>query len=255
MKFAAGALLSATLLLSGPQANAAEARIAAAANLKFVMTDLIEQFAKQTGQKIEAVYGSSGNLFSQISNGAPFDAFFSADEEFPRKLQAAGLAEQNSLMEYAVGRIAIWTPPGSPLHVKGGKWSVLLDSRVLKIAVANSQHAPYGRAALQALRNSGVYERIKEKLVYGEDISQAAQFVQSGNAQAGIIALSLILSPGMRDGNYWEIPEETHAPITQAAVVMKLAKNKKVAREFLEFVKTPEARATLQKYGFMAPKS
>lgn len=231
-----------------------ETRIAAAADLKFAMAELSESFEKLTGAKVNVTYGSSGNFFSQIQNGAPFDLFFSADIDYPKKLEAAGLAEPGTLYEYAVGRIAIWTPPDSKLDIPNQRWQALLDTRVEKVAIANPEHAPYGRAAVAALQNAGIYEFVKAKLVYGENISQAAQFVQSGNAQAGIVAMSLALSPAMREGKRWEIPENMHPALQQGAIVMKNTRNKEAARAFLEFVKSKEARDALAKHGFELPE-
>jgi molybdate transport system substrate-binding protein len=234
-------------------ASAQEVRVAAAADLKFAMQDVAAQFEKQSGTKLDVTYGSSGNFFSQLQNGAPFDLFFSADIDYPRKLDAAGLAEPGTLYEYAVGRIAIWTPSDAKVDVTRLGWKTLLDPSVQKISIANPEHAPYGRAAVSALQKAGIYEQVKPKLVYGENISQAAQFVQSGNAQAGIVALSLAISPGMKEGKRWEIPADMHPPIEQAAILLKAAKNKEAARAFLEFVKSEPGRATLAKYGFTFP--
>lgn len=144
----------------------------------------------------------------------------------------------------------IWVPAEAKLDVAKLGWNALLDASVQKIAIANSEHAPYGRAAVAALQKVGIYEQVKMKLVYGENISQAAQFVQSGNAQAGIVALSLAVSPGMREGKKWEIPAEMHPAIEQGTIVLKNAKNKDGARAFLEFVKSKKGRESLTKYGF-----
>jgi|SRR5580692_1754522 molybdate transport system substrate-binding protein len=242
-----------TLLLAVPTATVAraqEVRVAAAADLKFAMRDVAAQFEKQTGTKMDVTYGSSGNFFSQMQNGAPFDLFFSADIEYPTKLDAAGLAEPGTLYKYAVGRIAIWTPANARVDVAHLGWKALLDASVRKIAIANPEHAPYGRAAVAALQKAGIYDQVKAKLVYGENISQAAQFAQSGNAQAGIVAMSLAVSPGMRDGERWEIPADMHPPIEQAAIILKNAANKNGARALLEFVKSEPGRLTLSKYGF-----
>src|SRR5580700_4601185 len=230
-----------------------EVRVAAAADLQFAMSDLVHQFERATGDVLHATYGSSGNFFSQLQNGAPFDLFFSADIEYPRKLQTSGLVEPGSLFTYAVGRIVIWAPPGSKLGVAKQNWDALLDAKVSKIAIANPEHAPYGRAAVAAMQAAGIYEKVQAKLVFGENISQAAQFVQSGNAQAGIIALSLATSPAMKGGKLWEIPAATYPPIEQAVVMLKDAKDKDAARAFLEFVKSEPGRATLAKYGFALP--
>src|SRR5579862_2128932 len=234
-------------------ATAQEVRVAAAADLKFAMQDVATQFEKQSGTKLDVTYGSSGNFFSQLQNGAPFDLFFSADIDYPRKLEAAGLAEPGTLYEYAVGRIAIWTPGDAKVDVTRLGWKTLLDPSVQKISIANPEHAPYGRAAVSALQKAGIYEQVKGKLVYGENISQAAQFVQSGNAQAGIVAMSLAVSPAMKNGKQWEIPGDMHPAIEQAAIVMKGAKNKEAAKAFLEFVKSKDGRAILEKYGFVIP--
>src|SRR6202171_2155252 len=183
------------VLLVARHSVAQELKIAAAADLKFAMADLAAQFEKRAGGKLDVTYGSSGNFLSQIAHGAPFDLFFSADAEYPKKLETAGLTEPGTLNEYALGRIVIWTSSDSRIRVAKAGWEALLDESIEKIAIANPEHAPYGRAAVAALRNAGIYEQVKAKLVYGENIAQAAQFVASGNAQAGILALSLAVSP------------------------------------------------------------
>jgi molybdate transport system substrate-binding protein len=241
-----------TVILATTPARASEVSIAAAADLKFAMADLAAQFETQTGNKVNVTYGSSGNFFSQLQNGAPFDLFFSADMDYAQKLESAGLVEPGSLYRYAVGNLALWSPVDSKLDLAAG-WKVLLDDRVKKIAIANPEHAPYGRAAVAALKKAGIYQQVKSKLVFGENISQAAQFAQSGNAQVGIVALSLAISSAMRDGQRWNIPPDMHPPIDQAVVLMKNAKNKDAAGAFLDFMKTDQARATLTKYGFTLP--
>ena len=244
-------LMIAVIALSlASAARAQKIHVAAAADLKFAMRDVAAQFEKRTGTKVDVTYGSSGNFFSQLQNGAPFDLFFSADIDYPRKLEAAGLAEPGTLYNYAIGRIAIWTPADAKVDAASLGWKTLLDSSVQKIAIANPEHAPYGRAAVAALQNAGIYDQVKSKLVYGENISQAAQFVQSGNAQAGIVAMSLAVSSGMKDGKRWEIPADMHPPIEQAVIILKNATNKDAARAFLDFVKSESGRTTLAKYGF-----
>jgi molybdate transport system substrate-binding protein len=234
-------------------ARGQEIAVAAAADLKFAMTDVAAQYEKQTGDKVNVTYGSSGNFFSQLQNGAPFDLFFSADIEYARKLEEAGLTEPGTLYLYAIGRITIWTPPDSKVDVRALGWKALLDERVQKIAIANPEHAPYGRAAVAAMQKAGIYDQVKLKLVFGDNISQAAQFVQSRNAQAGIVALSLAMSTAMKDGKRWDIPEDMHPPIEQAVILMKKARNKDAARRFLDFVKSDAGRVTLAKYGFSFP--
>jgi len=244
-------LLSALLALR--TAGAQEIRVAAAADLQFALDEIAAQYQKQAGRKIDVSYGSSGNFFAQIQNGAPFDVLLSADIEYPRKLEAAGLAEPGTLYEYAVGRIVIWMPADVRVDLAKLGWKALLEPAIGKIAIANPEHAPYGRAAVAALRNAGIYEQVRAKLVFGENIAQAAQFVSSRNAQAGILALSLAISPPMKDGNRWEIPANLHPPIEQGAVIMKNAKNKQGARDFLTFLKSATGRKILDSCGFTLP--
>lgn len=247
---ASGALLCSF----GPlRAQAQQVRVAAAADLKFAMEELGKAFENKTGTKIEASYGSSGNFFSQLKNGAPFDLFFSADVTYPKTLEAQGFVEPGTLREYALGRIVIWMPNDSSVDLAKEGWNALLDLRVHKIALANPELAPYGRAAASALQKAGIYRQVKAKLVYGESISQAAQFVQSGNAQAGIIALSLAFSPGMKDGKMWEIPSEMHPRIEQGAALLKNARNRSAALAFLNFVKSASGVKILEQHGFSAP--
>ena len=240
-------------LFAGSYARAQAVNVAAAADLKFAMAELAAQFEKASGAKLDVTYGSSGNFLTQIENGAPFDLFFSADSEYPKKLEAAGLAEPGTLREYAMGRIVIWTPSDNEINAAIDGWKRLLAQRVKKIAIANPEHAPYGRAAVAAIKKAGIYEQVKDKLVYGENISQAAEFVQSGNAQAGIVALSLALSPAMKNGNRWEIPADSYPPIKQAVILLKASKNKDASRRFLEFVDGPQGREILQRFGFSVP--
>lgn len=241
------------MLLTFRAASAQDIRVAAAADLQFALNDLAAQYAKQAEKQVDVSYGSSGNFLAQIQNGAPFDIFFSADIDYPRKLEAAGLAEPGTLYEYALGRIVIWMPHDSRTDLRQLGWKALLQPGVEKIAVANPEHAPYGRAAVAALRNAGIYEQVRAKLVYGENIAQAAQFVSSGNAQAGIIALALAVSPAMRDGQRWEIPANMHPSIEQALVILKNAKDKEGARAFLAFVKSSAGRKILESCGFTLP--
>jgi molybdate transport system substrate-binding protein len=242
------------LFLCGARVYGQEITVAAAADLKFAMGELAANFEKQTGSKVNVTYGSSGNFFSQIQNGAPFDLYFSADVEYAKKLEAGEQAEPGTLYSYAVGRIVIWMPPGVNVDLNALGMNALLDPAIQKIAIANPAHAPYGRAAVAAMKKAGIYEKTEPKLVYGENISQAAQFAQSGNAQAGIIALSLAISPAMKDsGKMWLIPAELHPPIEQAAVVVKSSPRKEAAKAFLDYVKSAAGKAVLDKYGFTAP--
>jgi molybdate transport system substrate-binding protein len=230
-----------------------EINVAAAADLQFAMQDIAGRFQKETGKTVKPIYGSSGNFFQQIQSGAPFDVFFSANLDYPEKLEAGGLTEPGSYYEYARGKIVIWVPSGSKLDLGSGM-KALLDPSVKKIAIANPQHAPYGQAAVAAMLREKIYDQLKDKFVLGENISQTASFVVSGAADVGIVALSLALSPNMKDkGRYAEVPSEQYPPIEQACVILRSSKNKDVARQFLTFIKTGAISDVLKNYGFDVP--
>ena len=249
-------LLLGVICVSALPLRAAEKiSVAAAADLNVALTEIAAQYGKQTGNSIEISFGSSGNFFHQIQNGAPFDIFFSADVDYPQKLIAAGLAEPASLYRYALGRLVLWVPASSSLDVEHRGVDILLDPAVKKIAIANPQHAPYGRGAAAALRHYGIYDKVADRLVLGENVSQAAQFVESGNTQAGIIALSLALTPAMKDkGRYWEIPADAYPTLEQALVILSRSKKKSEAAAFLEYLKSAEGRTVLLRYGFSFPQ-
>jgi molybdate transport system substrate-binding protein len=244
----------ALLLVAGVSLSFAQTiTVAAAADLQFAFQDVATRFEKNSGKQVKLTFGSSGNFFAQIQNGAPFDLFFSADLDYAKKLDAAGLAEPGTLYDYAVGKIVLLAPQQSPLDLKRGL-QVLLDPAIKKIAIANPEHAPYGRAAVAALRHEKLYDQVAGKFVLGENISQTATFVISGNADVGIVALSLALAPAMKDkGKYAEIPADDYPPIEQAAVILKSSQQKAAAREFLAFVKSPEIVDLLKTYGFSVP--
>jgi molybdate transport system substrate-binding protein len=232
---------------------AQEITVAAAADLQFAMQDVAARFQKETGKTVKLIYGSSGNFFQQIQNGAPFDMFFSANLDYPRKLEAAGLIEPGSYYQYARGKIVIWVPKESKLDLSSGM-KALLDPSIKKIAVANPEHAPYGQAAVAAMKNENVYERVKDKFVLGENISQTASFVVSGSADVGIVALSLALSPNMKDkGRYAEVPTSEYPPIEQACVILSSSKDKESAQQFLSFFRTVPISDSLKSYGFDVP--
>ncbi len=241
--------------LGGSFANAQEITVAAAADLQSVMQDVAARFQKETGKTVKPIYGSSGNFFQQIQNGAPFDMYFSANLDFPRKLEAAGLTEPGTFYQYATGKIVIWVPNDSKLDVSSGLQS-LLNPAIKKIAIANPQHAPYGQATVAALKKENVYDTVADKFVLGENISQTASFVVSGAADAGIVALSVALSPNMKDkGRYTEIPSGDYPPIEQACVVLKSSQQKETAKAFLNFIKTPAVAELFRTYGFAVPSS
>jgi molybdate transport system substrate-binding protein len=247
-------MLALSLSLPAPVRAADELTVAAAADLTFAFKDIAAKFQTQTGDSVKLSFGSSGNFFSQIQNGAPFDLFFSADISYAKKLEDSGLAEPGTLYEYATGKIVLWVPAGSKLDVSKGL-AVLTDPSIHKIAIANPEHAPYGRAAKAAMQKEGVYDQVKDKLVLGENISQTAQFVQAGNADIGVIALSLALAPTLKDeGQYFEIPTDDYPAIEQAVVVLKSSKQKDLAKKFVAFLKQPETIEIMQRYGFVVPK-
>jgi molybdate transport system substrate-binding protein len=245
--------LAVSLLILASCAAGQEITVAAA-DMNAVLPELAARYTKQTGQVVKLSFGSSGNLTNQLRNGAPFDALFSADEEYPKQLVADGLAVQDSLCRYAVGRLVLWAPSESVLDLQKLGMQALLDPSVKKIAIANPQHAPYGRAAEAALKHFGIYDQVTAKLVLGENVAQAAQFVESGNAQAGLIALSHALAPTMKNkGRYWTVPLDSYPTLNQAAVVLFRSKRPDAAQEFLKFVRSSESVSLLKSYGFTLP--
>lgn len=244
-----------SLLLSCRVAAAQTLTIAAASDLQTALPIIAAQFEQETGRHVTLTFGSSGNFFAQIQNGAPFDIFLSADIDYPKRLDEAGKIEAGSLYRYARGRLVLWTRNDSGIPVRSGL-AVLLDERVRRIALANPEHAPYGRAAVAALRHEGIYERVQAKCVFGESISQAAQFAQSGSADVGLLALSLALSPALKSsGSYVDLPETWYPSIDQAGAVLASSPQKPLARQFIEYLKSPSSVRTLQSYGFAVPQT
>lgn len=247
----AACVASAAWAWAQDKTSTAELTVAAAADLSTALKQIGDAYEKKTGVKVRLSFGASGALTQQIQNGAPFDLFFSADMDYPRQLIATGNADSASLDQYAVGKLVLWVPADSRLDVERQGMRVLLDPSVKKIAIANPQHAPYGRAAVAALKHAGVYDPVADRLVLGENVSQAAQFVESGNAQAGFIALAHALAPEMRGkGKYWEIPADAYPPLAQGVVVLSHSRQKKEAAGFVEYVKTKESADLLRKVGF-----
>ena len=254
--------IGATLLLVGfggaarAESEARTITVAAAADLQFALGDFIAQFEKDHPDvKIKAIYGASGSLFAQIDNGAPFDLFLAADAKYPQQLIESKKADGGSLFLYAVGHLVLWAPKDAKVDVKQG-FGALLDARVRKIAIANPATAPYGRAALAALQKAGVYEQIKDKIVLGENIMQTAQFVQSGAADAGVIALSLALAPPMKtQGTFWNVPLDWYPRLEQGGVILKNAPNAADAKLFCAELTGKRGRKILQRYGFSLPQS
>jgi molybdate transport system substrate-binding protein len=239
-----------------PEALHAQAppRVAAASDLQFALDAIAKAFTAETGERVSLVFGSSGNLARQIMSGAPFEMFLSADEAFVDALADAGYARDRGML-YAIGRIVLFAPPGSPLVVDeqmtGLRALLAKDSRV-RFAIANPEHAPYGRAAEAALRARGLWDVVQPSLVLGENISQTAQFATAGGAAGGIIAYSLVLAPALKDrGAYTLIPESLHPPLRQRMVLLKRASP--AAQRFYEYLQRPAARALLAQYGFALP--
>ena len=247
------ALVVVVLMSPTGSASAEEITIAAASDLNFAFKELVTAYEKSTGHHVKLTLGSSGNFFSQIQNGAPFDLYFSADIGYPRKLEEAGLAVPGSLYPYAVGRIVLWAGKDSHFDLSKGL-EVLREPTIKKIAIANPKHAPYGRAAVAAMEYFKVYDQVKDKLILGENITQAAQFIESGACDIGIIALSLAIASVMKSkGTYWEVPVEAHPSLDQGAVILKQSKNPEAARRFLEFIKSPHGQEIMKRYGFTLP--
>ena len=258
MKGAVAVLLGLFLLTlsSGTHAQAPRRQltVAAASDLKFAFEELNRKWrAQRPDVDVRVTYGSSGNFFTQISNRAPFDLYFSADMDYVRRLKDQGLTVPDSEFVYAVGRIALWVRNDSPLDITRGI-AVLRGASVRRLAIANPQHAPYGRAAEAALRNLGVYEEIRPKLVLGEDVSQAAQFVESGAADAGIIALSIALSPVLqKEGRSWELPRDSYPTLQQGAAILRRTRDADAAAAFRRFVTSEAGRTILKRFGFTVP--
>jgi molybdate transport system substrate-binding protein len=222
--------------------------VAAASDLNFALQDIATRFrTSHPNVQLDVAYGSSGNFFAQIGNRAPFDIFLSADVDYPRKLAAPGIGAGNTVFTYAVGHLVVWVPAASPLDPA----TALRDPSLKHLAIANPQHAPYGRAAQAALQSLGLYQSLQPKLVLGENISQTLQFVESGAADAGIVAQSLALAPPVRArGRYWEIPADQYPRMEQGGIILK---DSVAARDFRDFLLSGGGRSILKQYGFLVP--
>lgn len=244
-------LLTVCALLLATAAHAEKITIAAAADLKFAMDEIVATFKKvNAADEVDVIYGSSGKFHTQIQQGAPYDLFFSADIGFPRELAKAGLAA-SEVKPYAFGRIVLWS---ASLDASKMTLESLTDPKITRVAIANPKHAPYGKRAEEALRAAGLWEKIEPKLVYGENIAHTAQFVQTGNAQVGVIALALAVNPELSSkGGYWLIPDNLHAPLEQGFIITKRAEGNALARRFADYMGSKPARAVMTKYGFVLP--
>jgi molybdate transport system substrate-binding protein len=242
-----------SLIIAASSLFAGEAKITAAADLVYAFKDIKAAFEKQNpDDKLSIAFGSSGKAFTQITKGAPYDMFFSADMGYVQKLKDAGLAIGEP-KPYAYGRIGLWVPKGKGIDISKGL-SVLTDPKVNKIAIADPAHAPYGVAATNVLKSQKIYDKLKDKLVLGENVSQAAQFVQSGAADIGMLPISLAYSDTLKKtGDFFLIPAAWHNEIIQGYGVMKAGENNPAARKFEKFVASKEAREIFKKYGFVLP--
>jgi len=229
--------------------------VAAAADLKWALEEVRKEFSKENpGIQVDATFGSSGQFYGQLTQKAPFDVFLSADVDYARRLQDAGLG--NSLFTYAVGRLVLMVPSESTLDMEKLGLKALLDPAVKHVAMANPIHAPYGRAAQAALASAGLTEKVQPKVVLGENVSQAAQFVHSRAAEAGLVALSLAMAPEMsKQSRIWAVPRELYPALEQGGVILTWARDKEAAQTFRAFLAGPKGQAILARFGFEAPKA
>jgi len=244
-----------TLVSSGhAHAQADIPAIAAASDLQFALEAITVRFRGETRKDVRLSFGSSGNYFRQIEQGAPFQLFLSADEDFVLRLHQAGKTKDRGRL-YAIGRIVLFAPKGSPLNVDeqmAGLREAVAGNRISRFAIANPEHAPYGRAAEQALRKLGLWDALQGRMVLGENVSQAAQFAASGSTQGGIFAYSLALSPSVsKQGRYVLLPEDLHQPLRQRMVLVKGAGE--TAHAFYAWLQQPAARKIFEQYGFKLP--
>ena len=226
-----------------------EVLVAAAADLRFAMDSLVAVFSRENpGISVKPTYGSSGNFFEQIKNGAPFDLFFSADVDYPRQLKTQNKTASDVHI-YGTGQLVLWSKTLDPAR---DKMNTLLDKSVAKIAIANPAHAPYGKRAEESLHHYNLYNKVKDKLIFGENIAQTAQYAQSGAAEVGMIALSLALSPAMRQagGKYWLVPSIAHQPLLQGFVLLPHSNGNAGAGKFAEFCESAVAKNILGAFGF-----
>jgi molybdate transport system substrate-binding protein len=230
--------------------------IAAAADLKYALDEILQEYRRSHPDiDVQVSYGSSGNFYRQLTERAPFDIFFSADTDYVRQLVEGGLTLKGSEFTYAVGHLVLWVRNESPLDFDKLGMKAVLDPSVAKIAIANPKYAPYGRAAQKALESAGLYDRIRGKIARGNNVAQAAQFVESGAADIGLIGLSQATAPPLRDeGRSWQVPGELYPPLEQAGVILAWAKNKDTAQKLRALVLGPAGRKVLMRYGFTLPR-
>ena len=255
MRFAARTAFALVLTIClTTQASASEVVVAAASDLTSVIKEVASSFEKKTGHNAKVTLGSSGSFYAQISNGAPFDVFLSADLNYVREIEKANLAEPGTSYVYAIGHLVLWVPKNSTLPIEKLGMKALADSRVKRIAFANPKNAPYGRAAVEAMKKAGVYEAAQSKFVMGDNIAQTAQFAQSGAADVGLIGLSSALSESMKSsGRYWDVPVDSYPRLEQGGVILKQAEkagHREAARAFMDFLRSEAGKSILRRFGF-----
>lgn len=229
------------------QAGAGELTAAVAANFSPPFREIAIEFEATTGHNVRVASGSSGNFYSQIKNGAPFDVFFSADAERPKLLEDEGLGIKGTRFTYAIGRLVLWSP--STDLIKGEE--VLRSKHFKRLAIANPKTAPYGLAAMQAMQKLELWESIQPKIVMGENLGQTMGFIESGNADLGFVALSQVLDPKIKGkGSLWDIPSNLHEPIKQDVIVLARAKDNQAAKALMEFIGSPQAKKIIERYGY-----
>ncbi len=257
------AFLAAVLLLyigcsrsEGPGDSNDTLRVAAASDLRFALDEIVGAYVNDRSgarPRVEVIYGSSGKLAEQIRSGAPFDVFLSADASYVRALVDAGSVDATSVSVYAIGRIALYVREDLDIPVATEGITALVRPQMRRIAIADPSHAPYGRAAIQALEKYGLGEELSTRLVRGDTAAQAVQFVDSGGAEAGIVALGLVPASHRR-GQVWPVPEDAHEPLIQTAAVVASTPTPAQARDFMEFLASDMARGILERYGFGLPE-
>jgi molybdate transport system substrate-binding protein len=245
------------LALGGCSGKRRVVTVAAAADLNFALDEIVTAFQESHPDiTVKVSYGSSGNFYRQLTEHAPFDLFFSADIDYPRRLIKENLAIKESEFTYAVGHIVLWVPRASKIDVQKLRQEALLDPAVKKIAIANPDYAPYGRAARKALQSLGVYDKVRKRIVLGKNVAQAAQYVETGAADVGIIGLSQALAPPLREkGRYWQIPQNYYPRMDQGGVILKETRDREAAEALRKYVLSDKGQAILRRYGFTLPRN
>lgn len=247
-RFAPTCLASLIALLALGSAHADEVQVAVAANFTAPIQAIAADFKKDTGHTLVAAYGATGQFYTQIKNGAPFEVFLSADDSTPQKLESEGDIVKGSRFTYAIGTLALWSAKEGYVDAKG---QVLADNQYQHLSIANSKTAPYGLAATQVLAGLGLTDKVKAKIVEGQNITQAYQFVSTGNAEIGFVALSQIYKDGkVTSGSAWIVPADLHDPIKQDAVILNKGKDNPAAQALVDYLKGPKAAALIKSYGY-----